>query len=128
MGRILALLYGVVSYLVFFVVFLYAIGFVSGLVVPKTIDSGAVGAVGEAFVIDLVLMSIFALQHSIMARKPFKAWWTKVVPSSVERSTYVLLASLVLALLFWQWRPIPGAVWQIGDGPIAAAVTTLGNT
>lgn len=126
MGRILALLYGVLSYLVFFVVFLYAIGFVSGLVVPKTIGSGAAGPVGEAVVIDLVLMSIFALQHSIMARKPFKAWWTKVVPSSVERSTYVLLASLALALLFWQWRPIPGAVWQIGDASIAAAVTMLG--
>jgi protein-S-isoprenylcysteine O-methyltransferase Ste14 len=126
MGRILALLYGVLSYLVFFVVFLYAIGFVSGLVVPKTIDGGAAGPVGEAVVIDLVLMSIFALQHSIMARKPFKAWWTKIVPNSVERSTYVLLASLALALLFWQWRPIPETAWQVEDGPVAAAVTILG--
>ena len=126
MGRFIALLYGILSYLVFFISFLYAIGFVSGLVVPKTIDSGAVGSVPAALVIDLVLMSIFALQHSVMARKQFKAWWTQFVPQSVERSTYVLLASLALALLFWQWQPIPQRVWRIDDPHIAAAVTALG--
>lgn len=126
MGRFIALLYGIVSYLVFFISFLYAIGFVSGLVVPKTIDGGAVGSVPAAIVIDLVLMSIFALQHSVMARKQFKAWWTQFVPKSVERSTYVLLASLALALLFWQWQPIPQSVWRIDDPHIAAAVTGLG--
>lgn len=126
MGRFIALLYGILSYLVFFISFLYAIGFVSGLVVPKTIDSGAVGSVPAALVIDLVLMSIFALQHSVMARKQFKAWWTQFVPKSVERSTYVLLASLALALLFWQWQPIPQRVWRIDDPHIAAAVTALG--
>ncbi|HKT19242.1 MAG TPA: NnrU family protein [Stellaceae bacterium] len=126
MGRFIALLYGILSYLVFFISFLYAIGFVSGLVVPKTIDSGAVGSVPAALVIDLVLMSIFALQHSVMARKQFKAWWTQFVPKSVERSTYVLLASLALALLFWQWQPIPQRVWRIDDPHMAAAVTALG--
>ena len=126
MGRFIALLYGILSYLVFFISFLYAIGFVSGLVVPKTIDSGAVGSVPAALVIDLVLMSIFALQHSVMARKQFKAWWTQFVPKSVERSTYVLLASLALALLFWQWQPLPQRVWRIDDPHMAAAVTALG--
>ena len=126
MGRVMALLYGIIAYFVFFFVFLYAIGFVTGLVVPKTIDGGMAGPVAEAIVIDLVLMSIFALQHSIMARQQFKAWWTRFVPKPVERSTYVLLASLALALLFWQWRPIAGSVWQIGEGPIATALTALG--
>lgn len=126
MGRFIALLYGVLSYLMFLVVILYAIGFVSGLVVPKTIDGGAAGSLPAAIVIDLALMSIFALQHSVMARKRFKAWWTQFVPKSVERSTYVLLANLVLALLFWQWRPIPDALWRIDNPHIAAAVTALG--
>jgi protein-S-isoprenylcysteine O-methyltransferase Ste14 len=114
-GRVLALLYGLVAYLVFFASFLYAIGFVMGLVVPKTIDSGPIGSMTEALIVDLVLMSIFAVQHSVMARPQFKQWWTQYVPKSVERSTYVLLASLALVLLFWQWRPIPAVVWQVSD-------------
>jgi methanethiol S-methyltransferase len=125
-GRLIAFLYGIVAYAVFFVAFTYAIGFVSGLMVPKTIDTGAAGSLGEALVVNLLLMSLFAVQHSVMARKQFKQWWTQYVPKSVERSTYVLLASLVLLLLYWQWRPMPAVVWQIADPSIALAVTVLG--
>jgi protein-S-isoprenylcysteine O-methyltransferase Ste14 len=125
MSRIAAFLYGLAAYLVFFVTILYAIGFVTGLAVPKTIDSGTVGPIGEALVVNLVLLSMFALQHSVMARKPFKRWWTQFVPAAIERSTYVLLASLVLILLFWQWRPIPTVVWQVADPQVATAVMGL---
>jgi len=125
MGRFIALLYGIASYVVFFVTFLYAIGFVSGLVVPKTIDTGTVVPMAEAFIVNLLLMSVFAIQHSVMARKPFKQWWTQFVPASVERSTYVLFSSLALVLLFWQWRPMPALLWQIADPRIAMAVTGL---
>src|SRR5882672_11856767 len=122
MGRMLALAYGLAAYLVFLVTFLYAIGFVSGLVVPKTVDTGTVVSVAEALLVNILLLSLFAVQHSVMARKPFKRWWTQYVPVSIERSTYVLLASLVLILLFWQWRPMPQIVWQITTPQIAAAV------
>jgi len=125
MGRLLALLYGIGSYFVFFVVFLYAIGFVSALGVPKTIDTGAAAPLLEALTIDILLMSIFAIQHSVMARPQFKQWWTRLVPKSVERSTYVLFSSLALVLLFWQWRPIQGLAWQINDPRIAMAVIGL---
>jgi methanethiol S-methyltransferase len=125
MGRFIAFLYGLASYVVFFVTILYAIGFVSGLVVPKTIDSGTVVPMAEALIVNLLLMSIFAIQHSVMARKQFKQWWTKFVPAPVERSTYVLFANLALILLFWQWRPIPALVWQIADPQIAMVVTGL---
>ena len=124
-GRLLAFVYGFISYAIFFVTFLYAIGFVSGLMVPKTIDSGAVGPVPEAIVVDLVLMSIFAIQHSVMARRQFKQWWTRLVPKPVERSTYVLFSSLALVLLFWQWRPIPAVVWEIANPVIATAIMGL---
>ena len=119
MGRLLGFLYGIVAYLVFFASFLYAIGFVGAVGVPKTIDNGAGGPLTEALVIDILLMSLFAIQHSVMARPQFKTWWTRLVPKSVERSTYVLLASLCLVLLFWQWRPIPAVIWQV-DNPTAA--------
>ena len=101
-GRLIALLYGVVAYAAFFVTILYAIGFVSGIGVPKTIDSGPVAATAEALIVNLLLMSLFAVQHSVMARKSFKAWLTQFVPPVIERSTFVLVASLVLILLFWQ--------------------------
>src|SRR6202035_1108383 len=112
-------------YVVFFVIFLHAIGFVENLVVPKTIDGGAAGPTVQALIVNLVLMSIFAIQHSVVARPQFKRWWTKFVPPSVERATYVLLASLALALLIWQWRPMPTVVWQIADPRVAMAVTGL---
>ena len=125
MGRFIAFFYGLAAYLVFFVAFLYAVGFVSGLVVPKTIDAGTVGLLIESLIIDVLLMSLFALQHSVMARKPFKKWWTQFVPRPVERSTYVLLASLALMLLFWQWRPIPTVVWQVADPRVAGTIMGL---
>src|ERR1700726_3236730 len=125
MGRLIALLYGLACYVVFFVTFLYAIGFVTGLALPKTIDTGNVASMTEAFVVNLLVMSAFAVQHSVMARKQFKQWWTQFVPASVERSTYVLSASLALALLLWQWRPLPDVIWQIADPQLAAAITGL---
>jgi protein-S-isoprenylcysteine O-methyltransferase Ste14 len=125
MGRFIAFLYGLVAYVAFFATILYAIGFVEGLLVPKTIDTGTAVPLTEALVVNLLLMSLFAVQHSVMARKQFKQWWTQFVPKSVERSTYVLFAALALDLLYWQWRPLPTAVWHIADPQIAMAVTGL---
>src|SRR6185503_16851876 len=125
MGPILALAYGVAAYFVFLCTFLYAIGFVSGIVVPKTVDTGSPGPIGEALVIDVLLLSLFAVQHSVMARKPFKRWLTQFVPASIERSTYVLLASLALILVFWQWRPIPAVVWEAANPALAMALLGL---
>jgi methanethiol S-methyltransferase len=125
MSRFIAFLYGLASYVAFFVAILYAIGFLSGLVVPKSIDTGTAGPIAEAFIINLLLMSVFAVQHSVMARRGFKQWWTQFVPKSVERSTYVLFSSLALIVLFWQWRPIPAVVWHIDDPQIAIAIIGL---
>ncbi len=124
-GSFIAFLYGIAAYAIFFVTFLYAVGFVADLFVPKTIDSGAVAPMAEALIVNLLLMSVFAIQHSVMARPEFKRWWTQFVPPSVERTTYVLLASLALVLLFWQWRPMPTLVWQVGNPQIAVAITSL---
>ncbi len=124
-SRSIAFLYGLVAYVTFFGTIVYAIGFVSGFIVPKTIDTGAASPTGIALVIDLAMMSLFAVQHSVMARKPFKQWWTQFIPRSIERSTYVLFASLTLLLLFWQWRPIPAVIWRIEEPEIAAVITGL---
>jgi methanethiol S-methyltransferase len=123
--RIAGFLFGTAAYLLFGVAFLYAIGFVTGLVVPKGIDDGTAVPAVEALIVNLVLMSLFAVQHSVMARKPFKRWWTQFVPHSVERSVYVLFSSLALILLFWQWRPMPAIVWQLTDPAAAMAIMAL---
>ena len=115
MGRLIALLYGLAAYLVFFFAFLYAIGFVEGLLVPKGIDDGAAGPLVPALIVNVLLMSVFAIQHSVMARPAFKRWWTRFVPHSIERSTYVLLASLALVLLFWQWRSMADPIWTVNN-------------
>jgi protein-S-isoprenylcysteine O-methyltransferase Ste14 len=122
--RFLILLYALVSYALFTVSFLYALGFVGNYVVPKSIDLGGAANPGEAIIVDLLLMGLFAIQHSVMARPVFKRWSAKVLAPACERSTYVLLSSLVLLLLFWQWRPIPTVIWQT-DGLIAWLLTSV---
>jgi protein-S-isoprenylcysteine O-methyltransferase Ste14 len=124
-GRIGAFLYGMACYAVFFASFLYAVGFVEGLVVPKAIDDGPTVPAVAAVAIDLLLLALFAVQHSVMARPRFKRWWTQWVAKPVERSTYVLLASLALALLCWQWRPLPAVVWHVDSPAVATALVGL---
>ncbi|KRE16007.1 hypothetical protein ASE66_09535 [Bosea sp. Root483D1] len=125
MTRFASVFYGVASYLFFLVTFLYAIGFVSGLVVPKTLDSGPSTVLTEAILINLAVLAVFAIQHSLMARPQFKRWWTTIVPPSVERPTYVLFATAALALLIWQWRAMPEIVWQVTNPILATALVAL---
>jgi len=123
--RLSIFVYGVLSYAVFFATYLYAIGFVGNLWVPKSMDSVREAPFTTALLIDLGLLGLFAIQHSVMARPAFKRWWTQYVSKSIERSTYVLMASLALILLFWQWRPIPTTIWLVEQPALAAGLTAL---
>ena len=119
MQRVSAFIYGLFAYAVFFLTFLYSIAFVGGFLGPRTVDGGGSrDGLAAALLIDAALLLVFAVQHSVMARPAFKRWWTRLVPVSVERSTYVLLSSLALVLLFWQWRPLTGVVWEL-ESPLA---------
>src|SRR4029077_20522081 len=120
--RLLILFYAIASYAVFFVSSLYAMGFVGNYIVAKSIDTGGTANLSEAIVVDLLLLGLFALQHSIMLRPAFKRRFARIFPEACQRSTYVLLSSLILLLLFWQWRPIPNQIWQI-DGMAAWLLT-----
>lgn len=125
MGRKSAFVYGVMIYLVFQMMNVYSIGFLGNMVVPKSIDSGAEAPFAQALLINAFLLSLFALQHSIMARQTFKTWWTKVIPPPIERSTYVLFASLVMIFLFWQWRPMTSVVWNVENTIARVILLTL---
>lgn len=125
-GRAAALLYGIAVYVFFLATFLYVIGFVMAVPGLKTIDSGMPAPMPNSVVIDVVLLGLFALQHSVMARRGFKRRWTRFVPWAIERSTYVLSATLLLALLIWQWRPIPTPVWVVSNHAAALTLTGVG--
>ena len=124
MNRYFTIIYGALSYALFLVVFVYAIGFVGGLT-PRSVDNAIAAPTAQAVTVDVALLALFAMQHSVMARPAFKRWWTRYVPQPVERSTYVLLASSVLALLLWQWRELPAVVWQVSGQPARMAIWAL---
>ncbi len=121
MSRLFAVAYGLIAYATFLATILYAIGFVGDFGVPKGIDAGPPASLAEALAVDIGLLFVFAIQHSLMARPAFKRWWTRFVPKPVERSTYVIFASLTLLLLFWQWRPMPQAFWSV-TSPVGAGL------
>ena len=118
MKKVMFVIYGLVCYAIFFATFCYAVGFVSSLVVPRHIDSPPQAPLANALLVNAALLTLFAIQHSVMARPAFKRWWTKFIPAPIERSTYVLLASLCLILLFWYWQPMGGIIWQV-ESPTA---------
>lgn len=117
-SRVCSLLYGTLAYVLFLGTFLYAIGFVAGLGVPRTVNDGLRVPLSEALLVNGGLLALFAVQHTIMARKAFKRWWTQIVPAQVERATFVLVTCAILCTLFWQWRQLPGTLWEL-HGPVA---------
>src|SRR4051812_27969951 len=121
MSRVAYLLYGLLAYFLFFIAFVYGIGFIGDLVVPKGIDDGVVAPLSTALAINISLLLLFAIQHNVMARQWFKDWWTQYVPRPIERSTYVAASSLILLLLYWQWRPMPNVVWHV-ENPLGRGV------
>ncbi len=123
-GRTVMLAYGITAYTIFFGTFLYLIGFVGSGIVPKTIDSGTPGAPATAVAINTLLLALFVIQHTIMARIAFKRWWIRIIPEPAERSTFVLATSLLLILLVWQWRPLPEIVWQ-AEGALRLALYAI---
>lgn len=125
MKKAIYLIFGFISYGFFLASFLYAVGFVGDFIVPRTVDTGIEAPMGTALLINLLLLGLFAVQHSVMARPTFKKWWTKIVPKPIERSIYVLLTSLLLLLIFWQWRPMAGWVWYVEHQVVATVFTTV---
>jgi protein-S-isoprenylcysteine O-methyltransferase Ste14 len=125
MKRFLVLTYGLVNYAIFVGTFLYLAGFTANLLVPNSMDSEPAGPLWIALIVDMLLIAVFAVQHSVMARPTFKQWWTKFVPQPIERSTYVLFTNLALMLLFWQWRPVGGVVWNVESPTGRAAIYAL---
>jgi protein-S-isoprenylcysteine O-methyltransferase Ste14 len=122
MKRYLIIGYGAAAYLLFLAAFLYLVGFVGNLLVPRTVDHGLPAPIGEAVLVNVLLVGAFGVQHSVMARPAFKAWWTRLVPPSIERSTYVVLSSAVLVLLYWQWRTMPAVIWDVRQPAARLAV------
>lgn len=119
MKKLVFLIYGLIAYLCFFAAFLYLIGFAGNFLVPKSIDGKFGGSVMTAYIVDILLIAVFGIQHSVMARIKFKKSWTKIVPKPVERSTFVLFTCAALGLIFWQWRPVPFAIWDFTGSPLA---------
>ncbi|MGI9308405.1 MAG: methanethiol S-methyltransferase [Gammaproteobacteria bacterium] len=125
MARIASFIYGALVYVFMFLVFLYLFAFLADVLVPTTVDSNIASSYGAAFAVNLGLILLFGVQHSVMARPAFKRWWTQIVPKPIERSTYVLISSLLFALLFWQWRPMEAVVWSIDSGSGQALMWSL---
>ncbi|MCK0110501.1 isoprenylcysteine carboxylmethyltransferase family protein [Flavobacteriaceae bacterium S0825] len=125
MKKSIILLYGIVAYFVFLIAFLYAIGFVGNIIVPKSIDSGAETTMYSSIFINVILLSVFALQHSIMARPKFKEWFNSIFSQAMERSTYILLSSLALILIYWQWKPITTIVWETENTILSSIITGI---
>lgn len=113
MGKKISFVYGLLAHLGFLIVLFYLIGFLANIGVPKSIDSGPIDPFGQALVINLAILALFAIQHSVMARPAFKQWWTTIIPRHIERSTYVMISNLIFILLFWQWRPMPDLIWNV---------------